>query len=1194
MEFYIYENSQWTKVYVEIEPTLTKAFDTTNDSFSCVLQASTKDIPYEPMTPFKIIDDDNKTTIMWLINDTVNVFSNSPLTYKHTLNIVQFRYFLNKHLVRNTVFNQPRKRSAKIYAAMTNYLAVDDAVYSYRAVGNISPTYWTDFVSFGTKGNIKDAVCEIKLWGTYQENQKGILESISVIDEGFNFNIKPNAAFSIIDSDSNYTIISGIKISSFGSKFFLTQAQITTLNTYLKGHLGATLSLGFTSGGAGGDEIENAFCETVFPSLSATYSSITVQIIITFEIYNYTMYDVIKTLLEQYRLQTDNFGYKREKLFNLPVSGDLYDLLTNTYPPDNLSFTQATFYDALAEIFRFYDAGFKFDENKNLQIEYYNDPQELVSDIKTSGLSLTHSEQNFNNGRVAYYQNAINSVKLKEIPTRCQNLGVPNQNGYSIILPYPIYDITKIEYLANSFSFTFPFGSDYVSDGNLGGSKNPFPLDISYFVINSEEWSVLNKESSPTGKVYTLKQITSIPFTRGDKTINVSTYNRGYGGTTFYVLEKVLKGAICRFYGFPDWTGASSLVFGSVSPAKDVFGDQRFNIEYTAMNNGRLETQTINNQYGGEMLVNQGSGMVDLNKLGLNMFGESLKNGQPVLTATHEITDWENRIKEGEYIIYCGSMWLANIVNYTPLGNGAYQGKIEFSKNFNALSLRVENDKQKRLTSISAEQTMMSEDTYIDYVYVDDTPFFPQTSGILLNHRVIESLVGQTFGLDKTSYTGYENINFGVIESYVRGSKVTDSLYLPLIKYGAGNCICFEFQYDSPINAGNQLVKETQPSWAFGADSYYSQAALYTDKEGWADDFNVSFVAENYTMGDFPKISSFTPVGQLEHLKYHKKPNEIFGLNYELCFLPQDKNDFFIGSAFINNNAFTDINYDEKIFYLYYDDSEEPEEYTILDKLGKGKRVQVSVGTRWGTNYAELCILTPESIDAYTWALCDRNGNIYFASNHTKSFSSDIDFTTSIYFATRKTKAKDDDETIELPPPSYSGSYTFYVKTTDWRKYQNTWVTGAAIQPPYYAIDIGGKRVYYKSYSYQSLLLIGVQLSSVVIENTITEINNTVSYDAATGTFSGTIYTYNQHEPQEAKITYVRDIYSSYFHYQEIKVPSLVGATVLTKSITPSSAMIDGQIYFNTIEFDKSRGIFKVFVYSATPTGQQYTIEWTV
>ena len=1189
MEFYIYENSQWTQVYVEIEPTLTKAFDTTNDSFSCVLQASTTDIPYKPMTPFKIISDDNKVNIMWIISDTVNVFSNSPIRYKHTLNIVQYRYFLNKHLVRNTVFNQPRKKNAKIYGAFTNYLDVDDGVNSYNAVYDADKVvFWTDYVSVGTKANIKNAICEIKLWGTAPVSQKGTLTEINAVGEEINLAIKEDAAFNIIDADTNTVIVYNIKINTFGEKYSLTTAQINALNSYLKTKPGCTLAFALSN--------EDSFCEPVHNTFTCTYTAVTVQINVTFEIYNYTMYQVLEDLLAQYRLESDNFGYKREQLFNLPVSGDLYDLLTTTYPPDSLSFTQATFYDALIEIFRFYDAGFKFDENKTLQIEYYNDPQELISNFKKSGLSITHNETNFNNGRVAYYQNAITPLKLQQIPVRSRNLGVPDENSYGIILPYPIYDITKIEYLTNSFSFSFPYTSS-VSDGNKGGSQSNFPLDISYFAINSDEWSRLNKESSPTGKAYTLKQITSIPFTRGEKSIITSTYNRGFGGTTAYVLDRVLRGAVCRFYGFPDWTGSKSLVFGTFSPAKDVYGEQSFNIEYTAMNNGRLETQTINNQYGGELLVNQGSGLLDLNKLGLNMLGASLKNGEPVLTANHEITDWNDRIKEGDYITYNGSMWLANVVNYKVLGNGIYQGTIEFSKNFNALSLRVQNDNAKRLTTISAEQTLMSEDNYIDYVYVTDTNYAPETSEIVLNNRVIESLVGQTFGLDKSYYADYENVNFGVVQSYVRNTHVAGTLYLPLIKYGAGNCICFEFQYDSPISAGNSLVKETQPSWAFGANSYYSQAALYTDQEGWVDDFNISFIAEDYTFGTFPSISAFNPVAQLQHLKYYKKPNEIFGFNYELCFLPipYEKNDFFIGSAFINNNAFTTLNYDEKVFYLYYDNSDDPYEYTILDKFGKGNRVQVSVGTRWGTNYAELYILTPEDIDANTWALCDRNGNIYFASNHTKSFSDDAQFTTSIYFATRRTKAEDEEDLELLPDPSYSGSYRLYVSSNDWRQYQAVWTTNAAIEPPYNGVIVGDTRLYSKSYSFQSLLLIGVSLSSYTIEDTVSEIHNTISFDSTTGTFSGTIYTYSQSEPQTAKITYTKaGVDTAYFHSYKITIPELIGADLSNVSITPATVIINNETRHNTITFNKATGSFIGKVYSASASVQNYLIEWEI
>ena len=123
MKYYIKLNEQWQEVQVEIEPKYVKAFDTTNDTLSCILKANDVKDAYKPMTPFKIeetVGNNTETTILWIINDTVDIFSLKPLKYKHSLTIVQYRYFLNKHLIRNTVFNQPRKTKLQLYGAISS------------------------------------------------------------------------------------------------------------------------------------------------------------------------------------------------------------------------------------------------------------------------------------------------------------------------------------------------------------------------------------------------------------------------------------------------------------------------------------------------------------------------------------------------------------------------------------------------------------------------------------------------------------------------------------------------------------------------------------------------------------------------------------------------------------------------------------------------------------------------------------------------------------------------------------------------------------------------------------------------------------------------------------------------------------------------------------------------------------------
>ena len=151
------------------------------------------------------------------------------------------------------------------------------------------------------------------------------------------------------------------------------------------------------------------------------------------------------------------------------------------------------------------------------------------------------------------------------------------------------------------------------------------------------------------------------------------------------------------------------------------------------------------------------------------------------------------------------------------------------------------------------------------------------------------------------------------------------------------------------------------------------------------------------------------------------------------------------------------------------------------------------------------------------------------------------------------------------------------------------------VEPPYGSIIDGSNIIYSKNYSYQNLILIGVSMSSVVIENTSAHRNNTVSYDSTTGTFSGTIYSDSSTEPQTAKITYTKaGIDTAYFHSYKITIPELIGANLSNVSITPATVVINNETYHNIITFNKETGSFIGKVYNSSTSSQNYLIEWEI
>ena len=118
------------------------------------------------------------------------------------------------------------------------------------------------------------------------------------------------------------------------------------------------------------------------------------------------------------------------------------------------------------------------------------------------------------------------------------------------------------------------------------------------------------------------------------------------------------------------------------------------------------------------------------------------------------------------------------------------------------------------------------------------------------------------------------------------------------------------------------------------------------------------------------------------------------------------------------------------------------------------------------------------------------------------------------------------------------------------------------------------------SYSTQFISLIGVSITDISIEQTVVGYTNTVSFDQATGTFTGTIYTSNSSQPQEVTITYTRtDTPDPFWVSQKTIVAGLIGQRVT--NIQASGFTPTGSDVF-TVTFDQQHGTFKVYIKTFT------------
>lgn len=1032
MKIELFLNNQWEEIKVEVGGSVAIPKDETVESLSLIMQANTRELPYEPRTPLKLTYDDDSVSMFSLINDSVSVFSTNPLMYKHTLSLHQNIKDLDNYLIRNNVFTQPRTTQKAFYSIFLSGVTtqywddVNSKTTSVKIAGYSFPneaSSMTDPVGMNYGGGDKEpivitshyvaraAYVKFDFYGLYAKSDTTILTSVDnstleMVEKTKFSDYYPedttvyltihHKPLSGSETSQNFTIDDPI----MGKEYEVPATVLDWIKTKASGSFYIT----FTTN-------HNNFMGT--NTKTGSYNQYPLSIIANIELSirqrDYTMYDVIQDLLKQQMKETTAYNSSNDStikpLFKMPLVGsECYNALQERMP-DNFTFTQCTFYEALIDIFKLFDATFTIDENGYLGIDYYNDRGNKIENPQLSGINLMHSQEYYANGCISYFQNAIMNVEYPQdnfVPAQSKSLGIPQIGDYVFQLPKPINFINHLYIQSNSsrrIFRTYIYLEEVVfSSGGGQSSQSAYlttecRLDIAHYLVSNEVWSSLTVNIPSSASSSTLTQRNTIAFNKGDKYIELAGYYNDEWNKRHQVLEQVLTFAAKRFGGVNTTGTLGFFIYDSSFLSSGINWSQLYlSIDYLAETDGRLRIESISNKHDGEVLTNQGNGMVDINKLGLNILGTALKRGEPKLTARYKIGSWSERIKVGQYFIKDNNIWVCNVANYTFLGN-YIQGTLEFTQNYNEVASRIALNRQKRMTNISNSLTVKCEENYVEYIYFGED--LTGGESIAMNdNQIINLLHSSLFNFTTqfqfkhallSTYHLLEDGTYKVINSYI---------YLPMIKYGSGNAICFEMSYDSPISAGNQLKSKT--GWWSGT-KYFSQAILYSDNEGYADTFSIDFYSKVTIDTNFPKCGVSGGAGRIANFGFYKKPNEIFALNYELVFLPKDQNTDFVGSEFINNNAF--ITGKPRVgtkLYVSYD-----EEYSVFDKKGLGEVRTIGNVTTYATT-------TRTGFKAYvannigkckSWALCDENDNILFAHNNQsgKNYSNYVE----LYFSPR-------------------------------------------------------------------------------------------------------------------------------------------------------------------------------------------------
>ena len=1015
-------------VKAQILPVDKPTLDETLETFSFVLVSDDNPMPYAPCQKVQVITNDNEKINLFLVSDNVEIFSVSPTRYKHNITCVQNTRKLSKHLVRNSSFTTPPYLEKRAYSAITSCIKTTpvsgstDHIYSYDFApicenNNIEEAVTLRNVNGYTREKVKSAYFYFKIQGCKRETysspftwQDNITDISTVISESTplfaNFQFHNNLVLKYTNA-SNQDITETIDPATLGAinNWYPLDRKVKFNRVMELASQGCNnFSIIFDGSPVTGSYQSGNDHAEVYPFFCF-------QAHIILETYYYNAYEILDLLLwrQMKQRKIDGTFINEDPLFRLRSNDELATLLKNT-PAPNFVFTQCTMYECLAEVFRLFDAIFTMDEDGYLGIEYFNEAngRDVTSTLKKVGQNSSSSEDKYTNGLVAYYQNAKSvrefpSVKGMNASIKSKEIGVPASDNSFIFETDNNIDEVIEAYVSTPRNLRIKLGSD-LTERNIGPGSG-VSLNVSKYIINQELWTLLDMGKDLIAPS-TLQQINTVFFKKGTKEIDVSyTYKRYWLGTTQFAFNNMNDSALARQFGIRNYVeNAYVLIDEDTTPTWNNYG---LKIKYIANTDGRVKIESIDRKYDGETLVDQYNGAVDLNKMGLNILGLTLKLGNPTLTVTQKICKWQDRIKVGDIYNYEGKTWIANVVAYTLLGDGNVQATIQFVQNFNALAMRTQLLREKRMSNISNELTTKSEENIVEYVYfetrqgiVGGTPGFTREP-ISFNYTALINTLSKSLGdISDNQYNLYPTVEM----AYIIPSNTSNIYHIPLVKYGSGNSMCFEVSYNDPMAVGKQTKAYGSNVWF--DKSYFTKMVKYTDENGEFPSVTIGFAGDvrisSMPLSNFPILNGFIADTFIfiDSLQYQKQPNEIFALNYELCFLPMDSTKDFIGSKFINNNYLVDgtirVPNDLKVYYRNDDFK-----YSVLDTKGSGSTTTVNSVTC--DIFGQITFFLNRRIEATSVAICESDGTILFASN--RPFGSNqfvLHFTTSHYRQDKK------------------------------------------------------------------------------------------------------------------------------------------------------------------------------------------------
>ena len=447
MRFYIYLNGQWQEKKANLLAVQEDVKDETLDTASLEILADDRAEAYPPRSHCKIIEK-GTTKYFCTGTDLVSAFSLTPLTYKHSLSLIQTTRELSHHILPNMVITKPKEKTELAYFSTTNALNIahyasatepttsvdawngflsDD--YAYTEGAPIAPRgtstgsrYWAEPYACSKNEKVEKGVLRLRFSALHITgrgadsnltgeivNMKRTFKSPSWLQPYVQIYHTPTNVSQTTDDGQ---ILNRVEIATYDItttswkgdylEIALSDEAMTKINSYDDGYICIDLKtkvVGQVPSAFGATASAPAsFYAKLYDRLftdveeykSNGYQKTMLDMELVFTYKRTFLYDTLQRIID--RQQCEYSQGNKKPLFALPTSGADYDALTSVESPE-FTFTSQTVFEAVAEVLATIDALPEFVTTQNadgsvtdtLKIDYLNERGERIESPVVAG-----------------------------------------------------------------------------------------------------------------------------------------------------------------------------------------------------------------------------------------------------------------------------------------------------------------------------------------------------------------------------------------------------------------------------------------------------------------------------------------------------------------------------------------------------------------------------------------------------------------------------------------------------------------------------------------------------------------------------------------------------------------------------------------------------------------------------------------